>query len=528
LTLLGDHTKEVVVGLVYGIVLFIVSEAFAFLSIFWAFFHSSLSPAIELGGIWPWLIIFLFLIIRIYFYKIKLFIKNITLHLQNLNFLFIIFIVIFILCTYLLNLFEFYTNGFMIINNLNILTLNLFASKLNISSINQKFREINSFSLNDNLKKDKIKKMSDYLNISLEEVKTEFDKLSKEFNPSNFNISPYEFKSFINRLFQAEGYIRVMFRGQNSLKLRFLFSIGQNYTPDIAKVLLLLQYYLDGIGTFKFVTTNVGNKHIKYVIGGKKALIYGEKKFAFSKLDQICKIINETPLYVGTDHYYKMQKELIQLVYSLNPEGKVRNLSLNEKLAQLNCINLDKENIFIKNVIDQPFKWIKENDNLNLPNIQFIIGLFLGDGSLYFSISENKNYSSVFYFKIVCEIVSLKNTETNKHLIKLVAKTLGISNYIYTNSNLIFLKCSGSYVFKKILPLFQENKQLLFWKESQVKLGLNIGQLVENKNHLTKEGLKQIIEILYSVPNNYSKSKDYWLNLIEVRKWKEKIRGCNI
>jgi hypothetical protein len=52
-TLLGDHTKEVVVGLVYGIVLFIVSEAFAFLSIFWAFFHSSLSPAIELGGVWP-------------------------------------------------------------------------------------------------------------------------------------------------------------------------------------------------------------------------------------------------------------------------------------------------------------------------------------------------------------------------------------------------------------------------------------------------------------------------------------------
>jgi cytochrome c oxidase subunit 3 len=33
-TLLGDHTKEVVVGLVYGIVLFIVSEVFAFFSIF--------------------------------------------------------------------------------------------------------------------------------------------------------------------------------------------------------------------------------------------------------------------------------------------------------------------------------------------------------------------------------------------------------------------------------------------------------------------------------------------------------------
>jgi cytochrome c oxidase subunit 3 len=52
-TMLGDHTKEVVIGLVYGIVLFIISEVFAFLSVFWAFLHSSLSPAIEIGGIWP-------------------------------------------------------------------------------------------------------------------------------------------------------------------------------------------------------------------------------------------------------------------------------------------------------------------------------------------------------------------------------------------------------------------------------------------------------------------------------------------
>jgi cytochrome c oxidase subunit 3 len=52
-TYLGHHTKQVKNGLMLGIVLFIVSEIFAFLSIFWAFFHSSLSPAIEIGGSWP-------------------------------------------------------------------------------------------------------------------------------------------------------------------------------------------------------------------------------------------------------------------------------------------------------------------------------------------------------------------------------------------------------------------------------------------------------------------------------------------
>src|SRR6267154_1678622 len=49
----GHHTKQVQKGLILGIVLFIVSEVFAFFSVFWAFFHASLSPSIEIGGIWP-------------------------------------------------------------------------------------------------------------------------------------------------------------------------------------------------------------------------------------------------------------------------------------------------------------------------------------------------------------------------------------------------------------------------------------------------------------------------------------------
>lgn len=52
-TYLGSHTKEVQTGLTIGVALFIVSEIFAFLSIFWAFFHSSLAPAIEIGASWP-------------------------------------------------------------------------------------------------------------------------------------------------------------------------------------------------------------------------------------------------------------------------------------------------------------------------------------------------------------------------------------------------------------------------------------------------------------------------------------------
>lgn len=52
-TLQGLHTKIVVTGLRWGILLFITSEVFFFLSFFWAFFHARLSPNVELGSAWP-------------------------------------------------------------------------------------------------------------------------------------------------------------------------------------------------------------------------------------------------------------------------------------------------------------------------------------------------------------------------------------------------------------------------------------------------------------------------------------------
>nr|ALO70486.1 cytochrome c oxidase subunit 3 [Ctenisodes sp. 1 EF-2015] len=52
-TFQGLHTFNVTMGLRWGMILFITSEVFFFISFFWGFFHSSLSPNIEMGMIWP-------------------------------------------------------------------------------------------------------------------------------------------------------------------------------------------------------------------------------------------------------------------------------------------------------------------------------------------------------------------------------------------------------------------------------------------------------------------------------------------
>jgi len=52
-TFQGHHTIAVQSGLLMGMILFVVSELMFFVSFFWAFFHSSLAPTIEIGAVWP-------------------------------------------------------------------------------------------------------------------------------------------------------------------------------------------------------------------------------------------------------------------------------------------------------------------------------------------------------------------------------------------------------------------------------------------------------------------------------------------
>jgi len=52
-TFQGHHTRAVQSGLRLAMLLFILSEIMFFFAFFWAFFASSLSPSLDIGGVWP-------------------------------------------------------------------------------------------------------------------------------------------------------------------------------------------------------------------------------------------------------------------------------------------------------------------------------------------------------------------------------------------------------------------------------------------------------------------------------------------
>lgn len=49
----GQHVTVIQQGLLYGYLLFLLSEVMLFFSFFWAYFTSSLVPAVQIFGLWP-------------------------------------------------------------------------------------------------------------------------------------------------------------------------------------------------------------------------------------------------------------------------------------------------------------------------------------------------------------------------------------------------------------------------------------------------------------------------------------------
>jgi hypothetical protein len=80
---------------------------------------------------------------------------------------------------------------------------------------------------------------------------------------------------------------------------------------------------------------------------------------------------------------------------------------------------------------------VKENNDL--PSKLFIIGLFLGDGSIGFVFDSPPSRLPVFYIKIVFNFLAQSNSHYNVQLLRLIAKKMDLKPNIY-------IRKSGSIV----------------------------------------------------------------------------------
>jgi hypothetical protein len=77
----------------------------------------------------------------------------------------------------------------------------------------------------------------------IEEAEQELNLLKAEYlrnGESKIVTNPEVFRSLINGLFQAEGHLGVYFQHKESLKLKFMVGVGQNYSKEAVTLLLQL------------------------------------------------------------------------------------------------------------------------------------------------------------------------------------------------------------------------------------------------------------------------------------------------
>lgn len=278
---------------------------------------------------------------------------------------------------------------------------------------------------------------------------------------SNHNIlylNKEYFHQFINGLYQAEGTMGAYFKNDNSLSVRFSFSIGQNYSREALNVFLNLQKILS-VGKVKLEFNSKDQPHIRYTVSNTKdimfkvlpyfSLVYGQKKRDRHVLEKIYKLHSEDLKTIKCNLF--LVSEYIHLIYSTNPLGQKRKLSLQEKLTIFNCKDVHYE------------ENTEELENNNLPSKLFIIGLFLGDGSFGFVFNAPFSRAPKFYVKMVFNFAAQSNTEANIILLKLVAKSMGLNPYIcIRRDGMIGLNYTGKIVYENIMPFLGEYQDWLF------------------------------------------------------------------
>jgi len=184
-----------------------------------------------------------------------------------------------------------------------------------------------------------------------------------------------------------------------------------------------------------------------------------------------------------------------KIVYCIG-EGTLTELS-----STVKSLNKEINNNFAENILPL--------------NICFILGFFLGDGSLYIRIRD-KVSGLVFIPKFE---IKQKNTPSSLHLMNLITRFFldnGVQATLQSDKNYVLSIVEGiDNVCHKLLPLLEEHNKLFFWKVRQLTMTNQFGKLIslDTRNLLTVKYL--LIKTIYSIDNNRNYPIEHWIKRID-------------
>jgi hypothetical protein len=346
-----------------------------------------------------------------------------------------------------------------------------------------------------------------------------------------------EFCMLANGFWQAEGYIGGIFR--SGINFYPICSATQLFSVECAEFLIRLDNALNNKGTFSITLNNLGKFVIAYRLSGWDTffsifvpyfyMLYGQKHQAILKLKKIFELKDyrvpsgDMIIIPGSARadYLKNNSDdvhkalLVRLVYSLTSYSSNYKVNREDKL-----ISLEINPSILKELPTDNYK-----ENEIKPHFLFILGFFLGDGTLHLKLEWKEKNSTVVILPLFNILQS--NIESNKYIMELMTNTLNaldIKTSLEISSNTYTLTVKGiNNVFNSLFPLLKKYSHLLYWKTDSFNLLMWADRLIRSGGHHTYFGLKALINKIY---NNYNKrftDKKVWMDRIDT--WLNEVSG---
>jgi|SRR5690349_5344016 hypothetical protein len=179
---------------------------------------------------------------------------------------------------------------------------------------------------------------------------------------------------------------------------------------------------------------------------------YGEKYRAIFKLKKIYKLKN----YIKDTSDNMSKVLLVSLVYSLTAHSPRYKVSLEDKLLSLGLYpGLLKE-----------LPKVSYKENVIKPSFLFILGFFLGDGTLHLKLEWKEKNSTVVIIPLFNILQS--NVESNRYIMEIMTNTLNALNIktsLDKGANTYTLTVKGiNNVFNSLFPLLKNYSHFLYGK----------------------------------------------------------------
>lgn len=249
------------------------------------------------------------------------------------------------------------------------------------------------------------------------------------------------------------------------------------------ELLMKIKSFFNQVGT---IVTNYNHNFVVYKI---------------SSLNEITNIIiphfEKYPLLTKKQSDYLLFKKIVELMNKgehLTLDGLIKVVNLK---ASLNKGLSDKLKIDFPNIIGV------ERPKVNIPltiDLNWIAGFFSGDGC--FSVSIYKSKTHKIGYGTILQIIFAQHSR-DEVLFNNIKKTLNCGNiFKHSTKNIIVLSISKfEDIYYKMIPLF--NKYKIIGIKSLDYLDFCLaGELINKKDHLTKEGLEKIRKIKFNMNRN--------------------------